>query len=1088
MEKLYSVLKNALVVLLVISANYTFAQVSVTGTVTDQDGPIASATVAVKGTTTGTTTNANGKYSINAPEGAVLTFSFIGYTTKDVTVGTQKVIDVILTANARQLENVVVTSLGIKREQKSLGYSVSTVTAKELTQAGNTNFGSALYGKAAGVRVTTAPGGASGAVNIQIRGINSLNFQRQPLYVVDGVIIRNDQQNGTGGANNNNFFDDQRIRGNGMLDINPADIENITILKGASASALYGSDAASGVIVITTKKGIKGRGLGIDFNYAGSLERAAFLPKYQKIYGPGYDRETNISVGADAEGWIPDATSPSGRRPFYRAYAQFGPKFDGSQVRWWDGSIRTYSPQDNNYADVFDKGYSHNYNLSISNQTDKINYRLSATRLDYKGTNPGSNQQRNTFNYNSSIKIAPKLTADVVVSYVNTITHNRPYLLGQVLGSYGGFFNAAEDMNILRSLAKTSQGYKYSTIGSGRPEAFLYSTRPTNLLDFYWNQLTNNYDEKENRLLTSATLNWDVVNHVKLRTRIGNDYTAASSENKMYNEYATSFNPPSNSTGGYAVTKGLYSILYGDALLTYSNKLNTDFEYSASGGFQFRNENYNDQSSSTTAGLVTENFFSLSNTYAQAGTTATRASQLKYAYIGILNLNYKNFLYAEGTARQEYSSTLPPTNNEYFYTSVNTGFVFSEAFKLPEFITYGKLRASYGIVGNDAARYSPNVAYQQSSLATINGAVPALTSLTSYGNPNLKPERKYEQEYGAEFKFFKSRVGFDVSYYTNKIKNQILDLQVAPTNGAYSQIVNVGEIANNGVEVSLNGTPISTKDFKWAARLNYSFNKSKVVSLAPGVNELLFYQTDNAIRVVAGVGETLGNIYVLPIATNSNGDKLIDDDGYYTYDTKYVKVGNIMPKAIGGLTNTFTYKNFSLDITADYRIGGQMVSAPTKYALGSGLYESTLQYRDAANGGLTYNQGGVTYNDGVLLPGVNANTGQPNTRVIDAANYYLNTYSFGPLSDNATGAVFDNSYIKVREATLSYLLPSVVASKIHFNNLRISLIGRNLFYIWKTLKYFDPEAPVGNKWWSQGVDVGSTAPTRSIGISLNASF
>ncbi|UEG54081.1 SusC/RagA family TonB-linked outer membrane protein [Mucilaginibacter daejeonensis] len=1065
------------------------ADITVNGTVLDENGqPLAGVSVKAKNGSAGTMTDGNGRFKLTVADNATLVISYIGYQSTEVAVEGRTTLSVRLNPSKNSLNEVVVTSLGIKREAKALGYSVGTVTAKEVTQAGATNFGAAIYGKVAGVQINSAPGGASSATNIQIRGINSLYDNRQPLYVVDGVIIRNDQQQGVNGTNNNNYWDDQRIRGNGMLDINPADIESISILKGASASALYGSDAASGVIVITTKKGVKGRGLGVDFNYAGTIERAAFLPKYQTTYGPGYDRETNTQVGADAQGWIADPSSPSGRRPNYRAYSQFGPAFDGSQVRWWDGSIRTYSAQKNNYADVFDHGYSNNYNLGISNQTDKINYRLSATRLDYKGTNPGSKQNRNTFNLNSSVKLSDKISTDIVVNYINTNTHNRPYLLGQVLGSFGGFFNAAEDMDLLRKNAMTSQGYKYSTLGSGRPEAFIYNIRPTNLLDFYWNQDRNSYDEKENRLLTSATINWDVVKHLKVRTRIGNDYTAASVENKMYNEYSSIYNA-SNSTGGYSVSKGLYSILYGDGLLTYSNKVG-DLDFSASGGFTFRNEKYSDQNSSTASGLVTENFFSISNSYAQATTTATRASQLKYAYLGILNLSYKNFLFVEGTARQEYASTLPPGNNSYFYPSVNSGFVFSEAFKMPEFVSYGKLRASYGIVANDVTRYKANIAYTQTPLQTINGSALAVATGAAYGNLALRPEKKYEQEYGAEMRFFKNRVGFDVAYYTNKIKDQILPLAIAPSNGATSQIVNVGDIANHGLELSLSGTPFSSANFKWNTRINYAFNRSKLLSLAPGVPEVQFYNSDqNAVKLVAQPGEMLGNIYVYPIATNAAGQRLISDDGFYIIDkTKYVKAGNIMPKAIGGIVNSFTYKNFSIDFTTDYRFGGQMISTPSKYLRGAGMFESTLQYRDAAHGGITYTANGNTYNDGVLLQGVNANTGQPNTVIVDAANYYLNTYNWGADADNLEGSVYNNSYVKLREAVIGYRLPASVVSKLHLNNVRISLIGRNLFYIYKTLKYVDPEAPVGNQWFSKGVDVGSTAPTRSFGLSLNANF
>lgn len=1067
-----------------------YAQKPVTGTVTDDTRkPVPGVNVKVKGTTNGTVTDGDGKYAITVKEGAVLVFSMIGYNPKELTVGSSATLNVSISENANALNEVVVTSLGIKKETKALGYAVSTVTAKEITQSGNTNFGSALYGKAAGVKITTAPGGSSSAVNVQIRGINSLAFNRQPLYVVDGVMIRNDQQNGPGGANNNGgignaggngIWNQDRIKGNGMLDINPADIESLTILKGASASALYGSDAASGVIVITTKKGSKNRGLGIDFNYNASIENAAFLPDFQNEYGPGYDPATNLGANGNAEGWVTDATSPGGLRPYFRAYGQFGPKFDGRDVKWWDGSIRPYSAQPDNYKDIFDTGYNSNASVSISNQTDNLNYRFSATRMDYKGITPGSKQQKNTFGINSTVKMSDKLSADIVVNYINTKTHNRSGLMGNVLNSFDGFFSRAEDMSLLKTAYQNSAGYKYSLNGSNRPEAFIYNIRATGLLDFFWNQYKNSYDETENRLLSSATLNYNIIDKLKLRGRIGTDVTATTTEDKRYSEYSLAYNGTS-STGSYAAIKGNYGIVYGDALLTYSDKIASDFDFSLTGGFQSRSETYKDQYASTSNGFISENWFTLSNSLGiidngldPNNLKTKRQELLKYAYVGIANFSYKNYLFLEATGRSEYSSTLPVQNNNYQYYSLNSGFVFSEAFKLAEPFSYGKLRASYGVVGNDAPIYRANIAYSQTPIQTVNGSVPSLTIPSAYGNLNLKPERKYETEIGTELRFFKSRVGVDVSYYTNHIDDQILSLTTAPTTGANSQIVNVGEIANKGLEISLTGTAVSTPNFTWTTRLNYSSNKSKLVSLSASVPELIFYEGEgSAVRVSAKAGGNLGDIYVYPRKTNDAGQYLINDDGYYVIDkSRYVKAGNILPKAVGGLTNTFRYKNFSFDFTADYRFGGQMVSPPLKYATGAGLYTNSLAYRE----------GGIT------LEGVNETTGAANAVNLSGADYYLNTFGWGNDAWNEKGTVYDNSFIKLREAIIGYTVNDNFAKKLGMTNLRVSLIGRNLFYFWKTLKNLDPEAPVGNQWYSQGIDLGSTAATRSFGFSLNAKF
>ena len=1065
----------------------------VTGTVEDALGSVAGASVIIKGSTNGVITDLNGNFTLEGVnKGQTIQVSFIGYISQEIKYEGQTSLRIVLVEDAQKISEVVVTApIGVQRQPKALGYSVSAITSKQLTESGSTNFASAMYGKAAGVKVTTAPGGASSAVNVQIRGINSLNYNQQPLYVVDGVMIRNDGQNGASGANNNNYWDDQRIRGNGILDINPEDIESLTVLKGASATALYGSDAASGVVVISTKKGTKGGGLGIDFNYNIMAEKVAFLPKYQNTYGPGYDRANNVASGATPEGWIADTSSPSGYRPFFRSYGNFGPKMEGQDVMWWDGSVRSYSAQPDNYAGIYQTGFTSNANLALSNQTDKLNYRLSYSRLDYKGTQRGSNSQKNTFNLNSTIKLADNISIDAIASYVNTYTENRPYQLGQVLGSYGGFFSRAEDMDVMLDKYKTSNGYKYVTYDHPErsDEAFKYNIRATNLLDFFWQQLRNKYEENEDRLISSVTLNWSILDHLKFRGRIGNDYTGITTENKQFNEYSTAFNSTSSSTGGYTTAKGIYKVFYGDALLTWDGKVGEKLGYSVSAGYQGRSEEYKDQSTSTKNGLITENWFSLSNSYGILNASAKRQELLKYAYLGILNLSYSDYLFLEATARKEYSSTLPPKNNNYFYPSVNGSFVFSDAFTMPEAISYGKVRASYGIVGNAAPMYVSNVSYTQDALQSINGSVAALALSSSYGNNNLKAETKYERELGWKRKSHEVRLGFDTSYYDNVVKDQFMDLSTAASVGATSQIVNVGEIASNGLELALNATPVRGT-VHWSTRFNIGFNKSKVNKLATGVPQLIFYDAEqSAIRVVAKEGEDLGNIYVYDRAKNENGDHLINDDGYYVIDkSKYVKVGNIMPKATGGWSNTIMYNNLSLDFTLDYRFGGKMVSTPTKYATGAGMFENTMKYRDAEHGGLTFTDDYGTWNDGVLLNGVNANTGAKNTKVIGAADYYMNTYGWGYDAWNEDGAIFDNSFIKMREISLAYRVPSKVTSKLGLNNLRVSVIGRNLFYVWKTLENVDPEAPLGNKWWSQGIDVGSTAASRSFGISINANF
>ncbi|GGI27503.1 SusC/RagA family TonB-linked outer membrane protein [Pedobacter mendelii] len=1110
MNKMYLKCLSTLLFTLITIA--TFAQKTITGTVREVSGPLPGVSVSVKGTSKATQTDGNGKFSIAVNPDETLTFSAIGYARQEVIVGSQTTISITLKEDSKALNDVVVTAFGIQKQQKSLGYSTATVSAKELTEAGNTNFASALYGKASGVQVTTAPGGASSAVNVQIRGVNSLNYNAQPLYVVDGVVIRSEGQYGAAGRNNGGFFDDQRVRGNGVLDINPEDIESLSVLKGASASALYGSDAGAGVIIITTKKGAKGKGPTVDVNYFGTVEQPAFLPNYQNVYGQGYDRATNLAVGATEEGWIVDAQSPSGFRPNFRSYANFGPKMEGQQVRWWDGSIRSFSPQPDNYKDIFRNGLSSSANIALSNQTDNYSYRISYTRLDYEGIQRESGLKKNSFSLNSSLKLNKKLSVDVVANYVNTITNNRAYQTNRLAQSFDGFFGRNEDTNLIRDKFQTSEGYAwvpFNQTARNPAEAFVFNVRP-NLYDYFWSTLKNTSAETENRLYSSATLNWDILTKLKFRGRVGNDYTGRNTEDKNYSQFPVAFNPPTSSTGAYTTGNGTYTTIYSDALLTYSDNISKDLSFSASAGFTSRKENYKDQSSGTQFGLVSENWFSLSNSYGILQTSASRRSLLKYGAFGILNLSYKDYLFVEGTMRQESSSSLPPLNNTYYYPSVNGSFVFTDAFKgaLPEFLSYGKLRASYGVVANASLPYESNVSYGQNSLQTNNGSVPQLVLPGAYGNENLQPEKKYEQEYGLETRFLNGRFGIDLSYYTNRIKNQILRLQISPSNGSGSQIVNVGEIGSKGWELSLNAKPVVSTNFNWQTTLNFSQNKTTVYSLAPGIPELIFYNAeDNAIRITAKPGEDLGNIYVYPTKTNAAGQKIVNDDGFYVIDkSQYVKAGNVTPSITGGLSNNLNYKSFSISFLVDYRFGSDVVSTPLKYATGTGVYENTLQYRDTENGGLTYyvNSAGANvllpnanssspaghkvYHDGVILSGVKAN-GQPNDVILDAASYYFNSFAAGS-SDalNQEGAVYKNNFIKLRELTLGYRLPNSLVKKVGMSNMKISLIGRNLLYFHRTLKNLDPETLIGDRWYSQGVDNGSLPATRSFGFSLNASF
>ncbi|HKZ37550.1 MAG TPA: SusC/RagA family TonB-linked outer membrane protein [Chryseolinea sp.] len=1103
----------------VLTADEKPRKYKVYGTVkgTREEIPVPGVNVLLKGTAEGTTTDSNGNFSLDVPHDSdnILIFSYVGCTTLELPLTKTNRVDVVLTEDVRSLSEVIVTALGISRPQKTLGYAVSSIGSDELTSSGSLNVTSALYGKPPGVRIRTAPGGATSAVTVQVRGLNSLNYSTQPLYVIDGVVMRDGNEKGAAGINNEDYFKDTRIRGNGILDINPTDIETLTVLKGASATALYGSDASSGVILLTTKKGAKRDGLGVDINYQITQEEVAFTPRYQNIYGPGFDRKRNVASGASEEGWVSiDADGDGvveGKRPLFESYAQFGPTMEGQEVIWWDGSVRKFSPQPDNYKNFYRKGYGSVFNVALVNEIDKWSYRFSVTRGDYAGIQVGGKLARNTINLNTSLKLTDQLNMDLMVNYTNSFVHNRPLKINRLMSSWNGFFSRAENMSLFFNKYKTSAGYKWVPYDQSQrdPEEALKFTTPQGyeVMNILWQQLTNSEDESQDRVISSFTVNYEILKNLKLRGRVGNDFTSTSIETLQHNEYPTEFNGTS-STGSYGSANGRYTLLYTDALLTYTQNFPRGIKFAMNGGFQLRDEKYHSESITTSGGLVQENWFSLSNSYNPTLTTVQSNSKiLKYAFLGILNLSYKDYLFLEGTGRQEYSSTLPPGDNSYFYPSVNTGFVFSEAFKMPAFLNYGKLRASYGVVGNAPPAYESNILYNLTNLQTTTGSVISAEANGSlFGNNSIRPERKHEMEFGLDARIFHNKIGVDFSYYRSRTFNQILKLDIPSSTGSDRLLANVGTLESHGWELGLNATPFA-KGITWNTGVSAAMNTTTLQSLSSGVDRLILRDFEgNSIHVVAERGQPVGNIYVYPRMTDDAGNFIINDAGLYVIDhSKYVKAGNLLPKFTGGFMNSILYKNFNLQINFDYSFGGQIISPALKYGLGAGLYENTLQYRDAAHGGLPYyiNAAGnkillpkenlsspdnsQVFHDGVLLKGVKED-GIANTTVIDAATYYINTFTWGNNAWNEEGAIYDNSYIKLREVVLGYTIPKTVADKLHFQSIRVSLIGRNLFYVWRTLKNLDPESTIGTNWLNQGIDEGAGAATRSYGFTVNMSF
>jgi len=1077
----------------------------ITGTVTDSTGqPIPGVSISVKNAKASSVTDNAGVFKISVLPGKnALVISALGFETKEISIGSQDVITVSLkTAAATGLNDVVVTSLGISRREKALGYAVSTVKAEQLTNTGTPNFATALYGKAPGLQIASAPGGSTSAVNVTVRGINSITGKNQALIVLDGVPIHD------GEATNNNYWGDQRIRGNGLLDINPEDIESLTILKGASAAALYGSDAVNGVLLITTKKGKSGKGYHVDFSANASMDQVAYLPKFQNVRGPG--AQPNVISDAQADdGFYYYTINGVNTRGVLNRTINFGPKFDGKPTLSWDGTVRPYVAQ-NNYGAFFQTAHNNSATVAISHSDEVSDVRFSITHQNTQGLSLGSDNYKNVANLNSTFRLGKHFTTDVLVNYINQHIHNRPYQTDRLINNFTGMLSTFDNPDWYKAKYKTSLGYKYVT-GSNQSltpnENIKYNGFRSDIADFIWNVKENTTDEYSNRVIASLTNNWEIVKNLRLRARLATDFTSQREEDRSTSSVPLLY----DYSGSFGLSTNQYTVLYGDVLLTYTKKLNKDIDLNFMGGYTATKEDGFYVSASTNGGLTTENDFDIAASVNKANASTTRTSLVKDAFLGTINGSYKNYLFVEGTVRRDRTSTLNPGNNAFVYPSVNSSLILTEAFKLPKQISYAKVRASWGIVGNYTDPYAAAVAYNQGNLGSqqAGGSSVIYTTISSsYGNEKLRPEEKHEVEFGFESRFFNNRLGLDVSYYNAKVIDEILPLTLPSTSGGTSVLTNIGTLRNTGLEIALTGTPIKSRYFSWETGINFASNSNKVEKLANNSTELIHADYDgNAAVLKSVVGQPMGDFYAHPVATDAKGQKIVGADGLYTLDAGLTKVGNTMPKVIGGFSNTFSYKGFSLFVLADFRFGGYVMPTGLNWMTSRGLTEESLNYMDKAHGGLSYYvdgsgngvqttaaqgpNGQKVYNDGMLLSGVTSD-GKTNTNIVSQAYYYWNVYNWGgPQYSESRYELYikKNSYIKLREINLSYSLPAGIFQKIGAKKIQLSVYGRNLFYLYRTIKNMDAEQlTAGSRWFQTVSNAGTNPSSRTYGVSLRANF
>lgn len=1106
------VLGSMIVALALLFAGSAGAQETKTikGMVRDVTGePLIGASVIEKGTNNGVITDVDGNFTLTVPADATLSIAYMGYATREIHLAKRKKqgdLRVTLREDSQQLKEVVVTAMGIKKDTKRLGYAVSTIESDEIVKAGATNFASAMYGKAPGIRITQTQGGSAGAVSINVRGLTSITGNNQPLIILDGVPIRN---GGTGKSTDfAEFGNDGQIRSNGLVDINPEDIESVSVLKGASATALYGSEAANGAVVITSKRAKSGK-LTVDFTAQVTANLPAYLPKVQTVYGPGRYNTEYSDYEKQTGGFYQRTMNGESYRSLYNTTMSFGPKYDGSDVLYWDGKMRPYLPAtDNPWKELFRTGWNQTYNLAISQGTETSSNRFSYT---FMGETPNSltgSFTKHNFKLTGSYKPARTLNIEYSLNYIVQDVKDRPQTSLNLYGSFSNMFSSFMDIPYLKQSYVTSLGYRNTYAGGDATltpdEAWAYDPGYLNgVSNMLWNMYHHHSKETENRLIGMIRPTWQITNWLSLRAQLSTDITDTKQTLEYETERPNSLYDPS---GSFQNINRRYDIVYGDVMLNFNYNIRR-FDIAATLGWTGRYENMNNMRVSTNGGLVTENWFDLNASRYTASSTLQRMELLKTGYMGTLSLGWDNYLFLELTGRQERSSTLK--DQSFFYPSANLSFLFSNAFRMPAWWNHGKLRLSYGVVGNAPETYAANIIYEQGS---DNGFtwnyVPS-----SWGNANIRPEKKYEYEIGFESKFLNNRLGFDVSYYNNRVKDQILSTPQPSTSGVKYMLMNVGEVANEGWDISVSATPVLTKNFRWDLTANYGIYRNKVVKLADGVPYLEISNIGGGgAKIQAVEGRPMGDIYVQVPQMNENGEYLVSDKGLYMNQTELQRVGNINPDGVGGLFSSFSYKNIFLDFSIDFRIGGDVINEMYQYSTASGLTPESLQFRDTEHGGLSYyypgnnNASGVpvqvdpslgagpngetVYHDGVILPGVVASTGEKNTRIIPAGYYYNQTYNWGTQPEQLTyrHSVFDNSYVKLRELTIGYQFPEKLISKLGMTRLSVSVFGRNLFYFYKALKNYDAESSVGTSWASQAVVGGSTTATRNFGVSLRASF
>lgn len=1028
--KNYSGCRKLLGIFIALIAWCNLSAQNVSGVVTDvRDGfGLPGVSVLVPGTTVGTVTDMDGNYTLDVDGGKELQFSYIGYTTVTIAINGQAKIDVQLSEDTQKIDEVVVTALGIKREKKALGYSMQEVKGESLTQTRDANVANALAGKVAGLQIKQNGTGVGGSSRIVIRGNNSITGNNQPLVVVDGVPI----DNFSGGTDD--FYGNGNIdKGSGMSDISPDDIESMSVLKGPAAAALYGSRAGNGVVMITTKKGSKSKGVGVNYNLNFTAENPMQTPTFQNTYGQGSAGQFNNNV-----------------------YGSWGPKMDGSMQDMALGKF-AYAARDNDlYKDFLQTGTSWTNSVDISKSSDDVTFRAGVTRLDNKGVVPNSAMDRTSINLRSTAKLAKWLSADVKVNYVNQHTNNRIKLATDPDNVFLNYLSMPRSVGFSDYSAYEANDWKRA---DGSAAGFVVDHK-TNAESPFWSAYRMTNSDKKDRFIGFAALDFTFTDWLSLKLRSGMDNYS------IQYEWVRATGTPYWETNGSMQAK-----------IEKFNEVNSDFLLTAKGnwdkfgivGTLGGNIMYRTRTTYTenSGEFIIPDFHAIANGKTHGGELERQRKQINSIY-ATASLSWDDYLYLDLTARNDWSSTLPKDNDSYFYPSVGASWIFTQMINKmggsTGFLTFGKVRASWAQVGNDTDPYMLRDYYKIGY--DIKGGIFSANNEDWMANPNLKNETINSWELGLELKGFENRVGIDVAYYKKNAKDQILKIDVPSATGFKKKMINAGNIENKGVEIALNATPVMTASgFTWDTQINWSKNKNKVVSLTNDTKEQILSDASvSFLKIVAHEGGSFGDIYGYAYERDANGNMIIGDEGTPVRSEDMVLLGNNQPDWMLGWSNTFTYKNFTLNFMLDMRKGGDVYMGSIRTGATNGSLEMTLDNRE----------------NGLVVPGVLAD-GSQNTKNISAETYW------NGISGITEAWMYDATNIRLRELSLGYSFPKSMLSKTPFTGLKLSFVARNLFMIYSKTKGFDPEAAYtsGN---AQGIEYGSMPTMRSLGFNLNVAF